>query len=545
MDCKDTVSVSVSDCSEQSKDDKNRTSCPTVQVRFNGSVVKIVDKKKLLEKSPYFKPFENPCFQEHNSEFLEVKLEVSIHVFEIVMDYISTGKIDISNEILIDLHRLSNYLGMEYLEEHCLNFFTYSVNVTNIDNQIENFNAYPFVFQKYIKRAATLKDRKLRSFSGFYFFDCRDSGNLLNLKMFCEATGSSQIVSQLNKEIDIAFAENRSAENVENISVERLQNFLIINLLKNKSNYFFKYNLISGKVSQVSMIPVSNAQTVFCTNDKKLFLVRHKRKESFKSSYLLSVYELDNADSVTLSKENNFHIPIEELPQKTGEIILEFVNLMYDKLFLFYTAKYSSHSYDYYEKTKCLYCVIICAKNLCFEKLIEIDLSVFESKFYDFFYVKKMFSIKSRVYINLKFLEHKFGYGKEKSWTKEVTFDCKTLNSDFAKDLKPVLLKIKSENEGYSAKDFCFSVIDDFLYSVCFIHKHDVETEKKRKSKGYYKTYLVIKVFEYQNGKFKDAEINWKSSGKTQMRVGFSRIFSCIFAGQNKLSEDVALKNSE
>ena len=532
MESKSTISKPVVN-SEPSEDDGGSISssdAPTVEVRFNKTLVFTADREMLVKESAYFQSMLKPCFSDHKSEYLEVNLAVNNNdVFNKVMGYISTGAVELNYDCLFDILAVAGYLQIESLQKHCLDYFTYNLNVANVDDQLDQLKSYPFVDEKYQKRAVTLKKRGLPSYSGLYFFDskiCKSTylsrSTTTHLKMYCEETNYVQVVSCLDQAIDDAFGKDR---NVNDLSVERLYNTLVIYVLNNEENCFLQYNLISGEVSRA--IPVSKVQTVFCTSDKNLFVIRHDKNELNKTSFLLSVYEVDNKENINLSEEKKFQISREERPQESGKICLEFVHYYNEILYLFYCVRYKN---DQFYKIENLYCNNVCAKTLFVVKNTTLDLTKSRRQISGVRYVKKLFCMKEKIYIHLDYLDEK----NKKCWTHNLIFDCKTNNSYFADDINPILQSRTSESCDYMSWLYYCSMHKGVLYVICPKHiyddNHRITIGDWYKSKGdWYKVWTEVRSFRHEDGKFVDAGIKWKSFVERQKEYYFSSIYSAVF----------------
>ena len=63
----------------------------------------MVNKEKLLKKSHYFKSITKSCFADHKSEFTEVSIPVSFECFKMVIHYLITDIIDISENTVLEI----------------------------------------------------------------------------------------------------------------------------------------------------------------------------------------------------------------------------------------------------------------------------------------------------------------------------------------------------------------------------------------------------------------------------------------------------------
>ena len=116
--------------------DIQTTEDETLKVRLNKDHVLVVNKKKLLEKSHYFKSITNICFADHKSEFTEVTILVSFDSFKKVIDYVMTDVININNDTVFEVYQISDYLQIGVLGKMCLDHFIYSLNIKTLDHQI-------------------------------------------------------------------------------------------------------------------------------------------------------------------------------------------------------------------------------------------------------------------------------------------------------------------------------------------------------------------------------------------------------------------------
>ena len=112
--------------SEPSEDDGGSISssdAPTVEVRFNKTLVFTADRQRLVKKSAYFQSMLKRCFGDHKSDHLEINFAVNDNaVFEKVMDYLSNGTVELDRDFLFDIQRLADYLQIDSLQEHCLDY---------------------------------------------------------------------------------------------------------------------------------------------------------------------------------------------------------------------------------------------------------------------------------------------------------------------------------------------------------------------------------------------------------------------------------------
>lgn len=203
-----------------------------------------------------------------------------------MIGFIKTGKRKLDSYNLFDIQSLATYLQIKSLQKACFNYFTYHLNVRTVYDQLELLESYPLLDKIYKKNAMVLIKRDLWSFSGLYFVKARNHGGNTNLKMFCEYTKSVHNVTCLDKVIYNAFDETWL--DINDLTIQRIRNALIIFVVSNHINCCLQYDVISGKLSQI--LPICECPTLFCTSDKSLFVIRQVEDETKKTPFSLSLY---------------------------------------------------------------------------------------------------------------------------------------------------------------------------------------------------------------------------------------------------------------
>ena len=65
-----------------------------------------------------------------------------------VIYYVITDVIDISNNTVFEISKISDYLQIESLNKMCLDHFIYYLSVKTLDNQLSLMEKYPIQWSK-------------------------------------------------------------------------------------------------------------------------------------------------------------------------------------------------------------------------------------------------------------------------------------------------------------------------------------------------------------------------------------------------------------
>ena len=127
-----------------------------------------VNKENLVRKSLYFQIITNPCFVDHKSDILEIKIPVSLECFQEVMYFLTTENININNDNVIEICHLADYFLIDDLKKICLDYFTYNLSKKTINDQITLLGKYHLVEDKFKERALKFKQSSRLVYSGLY-----------------------------------------------------------------------------------------------------------------------------------------------------------------------------------------------------------------------------------------------------------------------------------------------------------------------------------------------------------------------------------------
>ena len=269
----------------------------TLKVRLNKKHVLVVNKQKLLEKSPYFKSITKSCFADHKSEFTEVTIPVNLKSFIQVSVYVMTDLINITSSNASEILQISDYLQMDCLSKMCLDHFVYNLNVKTLDHQLSLMEKYPLLCNKFKEVVSKFLENGRPSIKGLYLLEY-NSVTKFGKNTFKLKTNGLDHEIELNKFIFCGFLHYFAG----NVIIKR-----------NTSDRFclLQYHLITGKSIEIKL--QINFLSHICSDNKNLFVVSHlygeknikfclSMLENVKDNERLKVFD---TQTVNLSKQYN------------------------------------------------------------------------------------------------------------------------------------------------------------------------------------------------------------------------------------------------
>ena len=130
-----------------------------------------VNRRKLLEKSAFYRAIAKDCYKDHLDDFIEATIPASYEVFNNVMRFINTSAVIIDTNNMLETSHLAMYLQINILPQFCLDHFTSNLTRNTLESQLEFLTKYPIFYEEFKERAEMIRDNpsKSPSVSGFYF----------------------------------------------------------------------------------------------------------------------------------------------------------------------------------------------------------------------------------------------------------------------------------------------------------------------------------------------------------------------------------------
>ena len=284
--------------------DIQTTEDETLKVRLNKDHVLVVNKKKLLEKSHYFKLITNSCFADHKSQFIEVSIPVSFESFKKVICYVITDVININNDTLFEVFQISDYLQIETLSKMCFDTYTYNLNIKTLDHQLSLMEKYPIMLCNDFKEVALkFKESGRPSVKGFYLLLSSEPDVLLQL-----IGGENDSVITIGKNV---FHKHEF--------LYFFSNSLI--MLNRKTYTLIQYDLITGILVDIEL--KNNMDTTICSDNNNVFVITpvedmttnkvllsvlRKNSDKVLKVYKTEIFSFSNLTKSNLDNLLNLHI---------------------------------------------------------------------------------------------------------------------------------------------------------------------------------------------------------------------------------------------
>ena len=286
----------------------------TVKVLFNKVYVATINKEKLLSESLYFQAaLKQNC---KLSPFIEVNVEASRETFKQVARFIGSGRVQLCKNNIFKIHALARYLGVNGLQQLCLDYFLFGLTSGNVANRLKSSDH----LDDFKQVALQFKKSGKRSVSGLYFLVKELNKKKRHLKMFCMKTKRFR-----NIEIDLP------TDVFNDYELERFSSKLVISCRDKhfeSNNFLVLYDLASGKAGRMPTGTCS--QTILCSSSDAL--VTFSVVEN--NNVLFSVYKTTVNKKIDLRASEK--LPLNGKFPTFDRIHLLFAHAANDKMYVFY-----------------------------------------------------------------------------------------------------------------------------------------------------------------------------------------------------------------
>lgn len=136
----------------------------------NEDLVTNVKRKKLLEKSGYFRTMFKNCYKHHKSEEIDVYFPGKDEIVDKVIHFISSDSVTIDILSIFEFYHLAVFLQIESLQQICLDHFTLNLNRKTLQLQLDLITKCSYLDKNFEERSVLFRDSGSPSFSGLYFF---------------------------------------------------------------------------------------------------------------------------------------------------------------------------------------------------------------------------------------------------------------------------------------------------------------------------------------------------------------------------------------
>ena len=99
----------------------------------------------MLQKFIYFNSIKNSSFADHKSEFFEVCIQTRADDFKQVIDYVNNDTINLTNDNLLEIFQVADYLQIGSLSQVCFDLFIHNLNSKAVDQQLSLMDNYPLL----------------------------------------------------------------------------------------------------------------------------------------------------------------------------------------------------------------------------------------------------------------------------------------------------------------------------------------------------------------------------------------------------------------
>lgn len=123
-----------------------------VVLNGNDELVLKVNRKKLLEKSVYFRAVFKECYKYYNSDLIDVYFPEKEEIVDKVMKFISSDSITLDINSIFETYNLAEYLQIGCLQQLCLDHFTLNLNRNTLEKQLDLIAKYSHLNLRNSKR---------------------------------------------------------------------------------------------------------------------------------------------------------------------------------------------------------------------------------------------------------------------------------------------------------------------------------------------------------------------------------------------------------
>ena len=480
-----------------------------VRVLFNKVYVVNIDKHKLLKKSLYFRKKADlkKLFKDYKSEIIELKFKTSRKIFKQVMQFITNGKLNLHKNTIFKIYHLAVYLQVTDLNQLCLDYFTFNLNLKNLGNQINSLPDCQFLGNDLKERVLKFYESGAPAFKGLYFLEV-DDNNIPHLKIISQETSSLRHIK-----INIPKQSKRCKYNFE---LENFCNTLVLSNSIQHSKFehsLLVYNIVSGETAKLTTEACNH--TVICCRNRKLFTVSVVEKEKEYSSLCFSTYEKVSG-RIELCTNTTVEQPFKIKSPFLKDVYLFFAHCVSDKLYVFYCeCKYKRKKYwmdkkynlsDIYMMTFCLQ-----TKSVVKNEKIKLDKNVDLKRF-----CKEFITFKKLLYVDK---EQKL-FIQIDQFTMLV-FDIK--NKSFYLMINEIFDSVHKHFSSYSydfklvTKGSKIFVVFVKYYDIFSIHNND----------NYYDVSTEIATFRYEDDTIKDGKTIRECSDR---QIPYGELLPCVHA---------------
>ena len=466
-----------------------------LKVRLNKEHVLIVNKKKLLEKSDYFRSITKLCFSDHKSEFTEITMPVSFDSFKKVINYISTDVVDVRDSCVLEVVLLSDYLQIDCIIEICFEQFVSKLNTKTLDQQLAFMRNCSMLFKDFIDVALKFKKSGRPYFEGVYV-----------LEHFPKMYAGKYNIRLLNEESDYIVSLEYFFHCLSNL-MYLCSSLIMVKVKVLGSTSLLQYDLITGSLHEIC--GEYNNFLKVCTDNNYLYVlnpVKDKVCCKFSLSKLgrKNIYEALSVFNTKVFTLFNLYLP---RSHKSYNITILFSFCNDKNLYFFYEPDYMKYFSNLYEYFCNVHFVTICINTMTLisdktlDECIRFNTGENESKF-----TKENIKQIDNIDFELLFVQR----GAQKvvmkvtNWYHEdivLVFDMKICFFYLAESINP---NQKSRSEarrfgGDERKVIYKGGKDDLVYMYKF------DDSYKR-----YKNELEIRAFKYNNDKLIDTGVSHK-----------------------------------
>ena len=273
--------MSVSNKNITKKRDIKNTKNEVLRIRLNKDRVIMAKKAKFMEKSHYFRSITKSCFADHKSYYTEVTVSVNFEIFKKVVNWIMTDHIEIEDDEIFDIYKVSDYLLVESLSRFCLDHFIYNLNKKHLDYQLSVMKKNPMIFRDFGKYALKFKESWQPCVKGLYLLDCR----MHSSTVMSDRHKSELKYHMLNKDKNKTKFGFSFSEIYSLMIITSFSNSLIIRKIVHSEcdPILLQYDLVSGKMYHID-VKYTKCSDV-CSNNEYLYVITPiENRSAFKFS---------------------------------------------------------------------------------------------------------------------------------------------------------------------------------------------------------------------------------------------------------------------
>ena len=359
-----------------------------LSVCFNKENVIKVNKKKLLEKSHYFRAITKCCYADYKNKFIEIKISVDFKSFRKIMDYVATGILDIDDSNVFEMSKVADYLQIKGLSKRMfLDHFIFSLTRKTLEGQLSLIEKHPVFCNDFKEVALNFKENGRLSFSGLYYVEG------------CSTKSSVKLVTN-----DDTFYITRTKNDHQSYFLNYFDKCILF-CIDVKNPCLHQYDLITGEFVHITL-PLSSFSKICCSKEKVFVISKIPVKKGLKL-VITVLHKKNEYKSVEVCEIKKYRIASNKslLMRYIKRQSVNFFRIFFclcddDKLYIFHDLKFVPNLSSI--RLSSIRILTICIKTMNIERNQNIDQNLFISChcFDKLFFLKKSREVFVRIYYN-------------------------------------------------------------------------------------------------------------------------------------------------